>query len=71
VVYRPFGLIPGQGAGPLLRATQHAVHELAGSDGGYYLPLTWPCPGCGRQVTDRAAYGRPVHVRHARIDKIQ
>ena len=21
-----------------------------------------PCPGCGWQVTDRAAYGRPVHV---------
>ena len=64
VVYRPFGLIPGQGAGPLFRVTQHAVHELTGSEGGYYLPLTWPCPGCGRQVTDRAAYGRPVHVEH-------
>ena len=63
VVYRPFGLIPGQGAGPLFRVTQHAVHDLTGSDCGYYSPLTWPCPGCGRQVTDRA-YGRPVHVEH-------
>ena len=36
VMYRPFGLIPGQGAGPLFRVTQHAVHELTGSDGGYY-----------------------------------
>jgi hypothetical protein len=64
VVYRPFGLIPGQGAGPLFRVTQHAVQKLIGGEGGYYLPLTWPCPGCGRQVTDRAAYGRPVHVEH-------
>ncbi len=64
VVYRPFGLIPGQGAGPLFRVTQHAVHNLTGSDRGYYSPLTWPCPGCGRQVTDRAASGRPVHVEH-------
>ncbi len=64
VVYRPFGLIPGQGAGPLFWVTQHAVHELTGSEHGYYSPLTWPCPGCGRQVTDRAAYGRPVHVEH-------
>ena len=66
VVYRPFGLIPGQGAGPLFRVTQHAVHELTGSEGGY-VPLTWPCPGCGRQVTDRAAYGRPVHVEHGHV----
>jgi hypothetical protein len=44
--------------------TQHAVHQLSGSDSGYYLPLSWPCPGCGEQVTDRAAYGRPVHVEH-------
>jgi hypothetical protein len=64
VVYRPFGLIPGQGAGPLFRVTQHAVQKLTGSDSGYYVPLTWPCPGCGRQVTDRAAYGRPIHVEH-------
>jgi hypothetical protein len=63
-VYRPFGLIPGQGAGPLFRVLQHAVHNLTGGDRGYYSPLTWPCPGCGRQVTDRAAYGRPVHVEH-------
>ena len=67
VVYRPFGLIPGQGAGPLFRVTQHAVHSLIGSDGGYYSPLTWPCPGCGRRVTDRAAYGRPVHVEHGHM----
>jgi hypothetical protein len=45
VVYRPFGLIPGQGAGQLFRVTQHAVHELTGSGSGYFLPLTWPCPG--------------------------
>jgi len=64
VVYRPFGLIPGQGAGPLFRVTQHAVHTLTGSDRGYYSPLTWPCPDCRRQVTDRAAHGRPVHVEH-------
>jgi hypothetical protein len=27
-------------------------------------PLTWACPHCGQQVTDRAASGRPVHVEH-------
>ena len=64
VVYRPFGLIPGQGAGPLFRVVQHAVHNLTGSDRGCYSPLTWACPGCGRQVTDRAASARPVHVEH-------
>ena len=64
MVYRPFGLIPGRGAGPLFRVTQHAIHKLTGSDSGYYVPLTWPCPGCGQQVTDRAAYCRPTHVEH-------
>src|ERR1039457_935490 len=64
VVYRPFGLIPGQGAGPLFHAIQRAVHDLSGLEGGFYSPLTWPCPGCGRQVTDRAAYGRPGYVEH-------
>ena len=48
----------------MFRVTQHAVHNLTGSDRGYYSPLTWPCPACGRQVTDRTACGRPVHVEH-------
>ena len=51
----------------MFRITQHAVHKLTGSDRGYYSPLTWPCAGCGRQVTDRAAYGRPVHVEHGHV----
>jgi len=25
-------------------------------------PLTWPCPGCGQQVTDLAPGGRPLHA---------
>jgi predicted RNA-binding Zn-ribbon protein involved in translation (DUF1610 family) len=26
--------------------------------------MSWPCPGCGQQVTDRAHAGRPVHIEH-------
>ena len=48
----------------MFRVTQHAVRNLTGNGRGYYSPLTWPCRGCGRQVTDRAAHGRPVHVEH-------
>src|ERR1039457_905488 len=53
-----------QGAGPLFRAVQRAVHDLSGLQDGLFLPLTWPCPGCRRQVPDRAAYGRPAYVEH-------
>jgi len=75
VVYRPFGLIPGQGAGPLFRVTQHAVYELTGSDGGYYVPLTCPAragggtsptgpptagPSMSSTATRRAAPGWPA-----------
>jgi RNase P subunit RPR2 len=60
VVYR----ITGEtGAELLFSATQYAVEQLTGSQ-RRYPPLTWTCPGCGRQVTDRAAEGRPVHVEH-------
>lgn len=34
------------------------------TDSRRYPPLRWPCPGCGQQVTDRAAVGRPVHIEH-------
>lgn len=60
VVYR----ITGEtGAELLFSATQSAVEQLTGSQ-RRYPPLTWTCPGCGWQVTDRAASGRPVHVEH-------
>ena len=60
VVYR----ITGEtGADLLFSATQHAVEQLTGSQ-RRYPPLTWACPHCGQQVTDRAASGRPVHVEH-------
>ncbi len=26
--------------------------------------MSWPCPGCGQQVTDRSHADRPVHVEH-------
>jgi hypothetical protein len=24
--------------------------------------VTWPCPGCGQQITDLAACGRPIYA---------
>ncbi len=47
----------------MFRATQQSTQKLTGCT-MIYPPLTWPCPGCGRQVTDREATGRPVHVEH-------
>jgi hypothetical protein len=41
------------GAELLFSATQHAVAHLTGSQ-HYWPPLTWACPECGQQVTDRA-----------------
>ena len=60
----PVRAYPRPGGRALFRVTLHAVRKLTGSDSGCYCPLTWPCPGCGRQVSDRAADGRPVHVEH-------
>ena len=63
VIYR----ITGEtGADLLFSATQYAVEQLTGSQ-RRYPPLTWACPGCGQQVTDRAATGRPVHVEHGHL----
>jgi hypothetical protein len=58
----PSGIIPSTGGGLLYRATQYAAETLTG--GRRYPPLTWPCPQCGHEVTDRAAAGRPVHIEH-------
>jgi hypothetical protein len=50
-------------AGPgLFGTTQRAARTLSGRDAGSYPPLTWPCSGCGQQITDLAACGRPVHA---------
>ena len=51
------------GADLLFSATQYAVEQLAGRQ-RRYPPLTWACPQCSQQVTDRAASGRPIHVEH-------
>lgn len=56
------GRIPHTGAGLLYGATQGAVERVTGSS--RYPPLTWWCANCGRQVTDRAGAGRPVHIEH-------
>ena len=56
------GLVPHTGGGFLYQTTQSAVENLTGSR--RYPPLTWPCPGCKQQVTDRAPTGRPVYVEH-------
>jgi hypothetical protein len=45
----------------VFRDIQHAAGALAGA-GSRLAPLAWPCPGCGRQVSDVAPDGRPVHV---------
>ena len=51
------------GADLLFSAAQHAVHMVTGSR-GVFAPMSWPCPGCGQQVTDRAHAGRPIHTEH-------
>jgi hypothetical protein len=62
IVSQPSGIIPGAPAGLLFQATQRSLEKLTGSR--RYPPLTWPCPGCWQQVTDRAATGRPAHIEH-------
>src|SRR5436189_232020 len=46
----------------LFLGTQTAVQKLTG--GRSFPPLTWSCPACGQQVTDRAPTGRPAHIEH-------
>jgi hypothetical protein len=60
VIYR---IIGDTGAELLFAATQFAIGQVTGSR-NYYSPLTWVCPDCRCQVTDRAPVGRPVHVEH-------
>jgi hypothetical protein len=62
VIRRQYWINPGAGPGPLFGTAQRAARTLAGRDSGCYPPLTWPCPGCGQQVTDLAPNGRPVHA---------
>jgi hypothetical protein len=60
VIYR----ITGEtGVALLFSAAQEAVWQLTGSE-RRCPPLTWACPGCALQVTDRAPAGRPVPVEH-------
>jgi len=47
----------------LFSATQFAIEQVTGSK-NYNSPLTWVCPDCGCNITDRAPAGRPVHVEH-------
>ena len=60
VLYRVTG---ETGAELLFSATQYAIGQATGSR-NYYSPLTWACPHCGCQITDRAPNGRPIHVEH-------
>jgi hypothetical protein len=60
VIYRHTG---ETGAELLFSATQYAVEQLTGSQ-RRFPPLTWACPHCGQQVTDRVPAGRPAHVEH-------
>jgi hypothetical protein len=62
VIRQQYWISPAVGPGPLFSATQRAARNLAGHKAGCYRPLTWPCPGCGHQVTDLAPGGRPVHA---------
>ena len=59
VIRQQYWISPAVGPGPLFSATQRAARKLTGRDAGCYPPLTWPCPGCGQQVTDLAPGGRP------------
>jgi hypothetical protein len=58
----------GDETGPalLFGSTQYSLHQLTGSR-SYFPPLRWDCASCGRQVTDRAPAGRPVHVEHGHV----
>ncbi len=62
VIRRQYWISPSAGPEPLFSAIQRAARTLADRDTGCYPPLTWPCPGCGQQVTDLAPSGRPVHA---------
>jgi hypothetical protein len=61
VIRQQYWFTPLAGPG-LFGATQRAARNLTGRDAGCYPPLTWPCPGCGQQITDLAACGRPIHA---------
>jgi hypothetical protein len=61
VIRQQYWISPAVGPGPLFSATQRAARQLTGRDVGCYPVLTWPCPGCGQQVTDLAPGGRPIH----------
>jgi hypothetical protein len=61
VIRQQYWISPAVGPGPLFSATQRAARKLTGRDAGCYPPRTWPCPGCGQQVTDLSPGGRPVH----------
>lgn len=62
VITQPGGASATTPAEFLFLGIQHATENLTGSR--RYPPLTWPCPTCRRQVTDRAPVGRPTHVEH-------
>jgi hypothetical protein len=63
VIRQQYWINPAVGPGPLFSATQRAARKLTGRDAGYFPPLTWPCSGCGQQVTDLAPGGRPYAAR--------
>jgi hypothetical protein len=66
VIRQQYWIRPDLGPGPLFSATQRAARNLTGRDAGYFPSLTWPCPGCGQQVTDLTELGRPVHAELGR-----
>lgn len=51
------------GAALLSGSAQCSLHTLTGSR-SRFPALRWDCRGCGQQVADRAAAGRPVHAGH-------
>jgi hypothetical protein len=62
VIRKQYWIRPDFGPGPLFDATQRAVCKLGGREAASPAVLTWPCPGCGQQVTDLAPRGRPVYA---------
>ena len=65
IVAQPSEIIPDGGADLLYQAAQYAKQKSTGSR--RYPPLTWPCHGCGQQVTNRVPTGRPIHTEHGHV----
>ncbi len=63
VAIQPFILVPDRLPELFYQSVSYAIEQLT-RPARRYPPVTWHCGTCGRQVTDRAGAGRPIHVEH-------